>query len=94
MNLTKGERYLVTTEDWFVAPDGNNYNAVFGTACSTPHAGTQIIGNMHLPKEKVMYAVKCDSVCMLAPVVDVKYRGDICKSKSSLPHIYLADTDD
>lgn len=31
MKIEVGERYLITTDSWFVAPDGNTYHAVYGT---------------------------------------------------------------
>jgi len=30
--LENGKRYLVTTDDWFLAPDGELYRAVWGTS--------------------------------------------------------------
>lgn len=30
-NLAIGSRALITTNDWFIAPDGKQYKAVFGT---------------------------------------------------------------
>jgi len=32
--IKNGKRYLITTDDWFVAPNGDRYNAVWGkTVC-------------------------------------------------------------
>ena len=31
MELKKGDTYLITCDDWFVAPDGEEYKSVFGT---------------------------------------------------------------
>lgn len=31
MKLEKDETYLITTDDWFIAPDGYQYKSVFGT---------------------------------------------------------------
>ncbi len=31
MNYTIGKKYLITPDDWFLAPDGRMYRAVFGT---------------------------------------------------------------
>lgn len=31
MNYTIGKKYLITVDDWFYAPDGKQYHAVFGT---------------------------------------------------------------
>lgn len=28
--IKQGEKYLVTTDEWFIAPDGNSYCAVWG----------------------------------------------------------------
>lgn len=29
--FVSGEKYLITTDDWFYAPDGNQYRAVWGS---------------------------------------------------------------
>ena len=31
MKLKIGEKYLITTDEWFVAPDGQQYKSAFGT---------------------------------------------------------------
>ena len=30
INFKKGDKYLITTDNWFVAPDGQQYKSVFG----------------------------------------------------------------
>ncbi len=37
------ETYLINTDKWFVAPDGETYNAVFGTV-KTIHDSTSALG--------------------------------------------------
>lgn len=31
MNIQVGKTYLITTSEWFYAPDGEQYRAIFGT---------------------------------------------------------------
>lgn len=32
MHIDQGKMYLITTSEWFVGPDGDNYRAVYGKA--------------------------------------------------------------
>ena len=31
MKLKKGDKYLITCDNWFIAPDGDQYKSAFGT---------------------------------------------------------------
>lgn len=74
MNIEIGKKALVTTSEWFYAPDGAVYRAVFGTvrgvmsAAETlgikPKAGDASwfleIGNMTIAGCQIKYAIRTD----------------------------------
>lgn len=74
--LVLGKKYLVTTNDWFMAPDGRRYRAVFGTARGAVNveealgvgAGEHLpnwctrIGGMVVAGDQIRYCVRADSV--------------------------------
>lgn len=74
MNIEIGKKALVTTDCWFVAPDGKTYQAVFGTVkgCHTAENTLGIrpngkstnwyleIGNMVIAGCQVHYAIRTD----------------------------------
>lgn len=74
MDFKIGDKVLVTTDNWFHAPDGNTYRAVFGTVKGvhdvkgvlgiTPNDRSMNwflnIGNMIIAGCQIHYAVKCD----------------------------------
>lgn len=69
-----GDKFLVTTDNWFFAPDGQQYKAVFGTVkgiqkdkdtlgIETNRQSTNwylSIGCMIVAGCQIHYAVKCD----------------------------------
>lgn len=75
LNLQPGSKALITTNEWFYAPNGRHYKAVFGTikAARTAEASLGIrpngksanwyleIGNMTIAGCQIHYAVRCDS---------------------------------
>lgn len=75
MKALIGKSVLITTSDWFYAPDGRMYKAVWGTiiaiqedkeafgfAVNRSHANWLItIGNMTIAGCRVLYAIKCDT---------------------------------
>lgn len=83
MNIEIGSMALVTTSEWFVAPDGNNYKAVFGrvkgvfTAEETLGVKTNgrstncylEIGKMTIAGCQINYAIRTDD-CSQAPAAD------------------------
>jgi len=74
MNIKVGDKALVTTNDWFVAPDGKSYKAVFGTVRGVRTAEETLgikpngkstnwyleIGNMTIAGYQVHYAVRTE----------------------------------
>lgn len=75
LNIEPGQKALITTDDWFFAPDGNSYRAVFGTVHAVRSAEETLgirpngkstnwyveIGNMTIAGCQVHYAVKTDT---------------------------------
>lgn len=81
LNIVPGQKALITTNQWFYAPDGKQYGAVFGTvkAIRTDKEAMGIttnrnstnwyveIGCMTVAGCQVQYAVRCDH-CELGDV--------------------------
>lgn len=73
MRLEIGETALITTEDWFIAPDGKQYKSVFGTVHSVLSSEETLgvktnarstnwyveIGNMTVAGCQIHYAIRC-----------------------------------
>lgn len=101
-----GEKYLITTDAWFYAPNGETYRAVFGTVLgifndkdtlgvNTNRGSTNwylIIGNMIVAGCQIKYCIKTDGVSNEPPLREVENAGELHFIKSSKTHIYFADT--
>ena len=75
-NIKIGDKALITTDNWFIAPDGGSYRAVFGTVhavhtdkdtlgITTNERSTNWyvqIGNMLVAGCQIHYAIKTDIV--------------------------------
>lgn len=76
MNVNIGDKALITTNDWFYAPDGRSYKAAYGTVkavhTSEETLGVKTnarstnwyveIGNMTIAGCQIFYLVKTDKV--------------------------------
>ena len=100
MSIEIGKTALITTDDWFVAPDGRQYRAVFGTVTAVRDDQATLgiktnrgssnwyveIGNMIIAGCQIHYAIRAD-----------KYRGTAVESVNSDGKkqclIYNADED-
>lgn len=106
MNIKLGLKVLVTTDAWFMAPDGREYRHAFGTVegihddkaalgIATNRNSTNWylqIGRLVIAGCQIHYAAICDEV-NLKPVDDWKLEdGKIVKYKRP-SMIYLADGD-
>ncbi len=74
MNISIGDKALITTEGWFYAPDGISYRAVFGTVKGVLNSQDTLgvktnarstnwyveIGNMTVAGCQIHYAIKTD----------------------------------
>jgi len=70
-----GKTYLITTDNWFVAPDGKQYQAVYGTVNAILSDAETLgiktnarsanwyvsIGRMLIAGCQVHYAIQCDN---------------------------------
>ncbi|MDD2133348.1 hypothetical protein [Pseudomonas kurunegalensis] len=75
MNIEIGKKALITTDNWFYAPDGRSYRAVFGTVRSVRGDQETLgirtnarstnwyveIGNVTLAGCQVHYAIRADA---------------------------------
>jgi hypothetical protein len=103
MNI--GQKYLITCDNWFIAPDGDQYRAVFGTVhaivsseealgIKTNAKSTNwyvIIGDMVLAGCQIHYATRTNQVS-LAPARDfIDHEGKRNFVKYETSRIYHAD---
>jgi len=99
------DKYLITTDAYFFAPDGNQYIAVWGTikgvysskqtlGIETNAKSTNwyiVIGNMIIAGCQIHYAIKCDKVNFNPYIADIEYGGRMHKETCSITKIYNAD---
>lgn len=101
-----GEKALITTDNWFWAPDGRQYNGVFGTikGIKTAEATLGIkpngksanwyleIGNMVIAGCQIHYAVRACTCCEDELLPSWKFTPETGYKKYMLPRpIYFAD---
>jgi hypothetical protein len=103
MNI--GEKYLITCNNWFFAPDGQNYRAVWGTVHSVVDSTTAlgiktnshssnwyvVIGDLVVAGCQVFYAIRSDEVSFDPPIYEVDYQGVVQNQNAPLTRIYNAD---
>lgn len=105
MKLEKGKKYLITTDDWFFAPDGMNYKAVWGTVHGVKNTEDVLgiktnarstnwyvtIGNMVVAGCQIHYLIKSEK-CNFSDVEHEAWDASngIKQFKRSC-HIYNAD---
>jgi hypothetical protein len=108
MNIEVGKKALVTTDNWFFAPNGQSYRAVFGTVKAI-HTTESIfgftptgkstnwfleIGNMLIAGCQIHYALRTD-VCSDAPAPTWSSDASNGLKEYNAPsRIYFADADD
>jgi hypothetical protein len=99
------KKYLITTDKWFFAPDGEQYRAVFGTVTSieydeslfgikTNENSTNwyvIIGNMIIAGCQIHYAVQTDEISTMPPKENIVYEGKSTYHRADRTRIYEAD---
>lgn len=99
-----GETYLITTDNWFFAPDGNNYKAVFGTVKSVQNDMDTLgiktnakstnwyiaIGNMLIAGCQIHYAIKTTTCSKAQSVSEVEHKGNMYSNLVG-SRIYFAD---
>jgi hypothetical protein len=104
---TVGQKFLITTDEWFFAPDGESYKAVFGTVrallsdsevlgIKTNAKSTNWyvhIGNMFVAGCQVHYATQTDAVCLRPSHIDVEHNGHLSTQQVGTSRVYDADRD-
>ena len=103
--IVVGERYLVTTNEWFVAPDGEQYRAVFGTVrgvenseetlgVKTNSRSTNwylVIGRMIVAGCQIHYAIRAEQVRDTPATREIEHEGKLVVTSNPRSHIYRAD---
>ena len=106
MKIETGVTYLITTDNWFTAPDGRQYKAAFGTVhgtlndeqalgIKTNHRSTNwflSIGNLLIAGCQIHYAVRSDT-CNKGTLIEDRIGNDntsIATVKRQV-EIYFAD---
>lgn len=101
-----GRTYLVTTDEWFFAPDGETYKAVFGTVTGIESdkaaLGVQTnrhstnwylsIGNMMIAGCQIHYCIQTDWASDRPPAREMEHEGELVTGTQSNTRIYFADT--
>lgn len=105
MNIEIGKKALITADNWFYAPDGKQYRAVFGTVKSIKTAEETLgikpngkstnwyveIGNMTIAGCQIHYAIRTDK-CNLDRAGDWTTKSDVGVTEFETPSkIYFAD---
>ena len=105
MKLELDNLYLITSNNWFYAPDGELYRAVFGTVTAiladdealgirTNRGSTNwyvVIGNMMIAGCEVQHCIKTEW-CSSAPnMTEIKHEGKVFYQKGRHPDIYFSD---
>ena len=96
MNFVEGKKYLITTHNWFLAPDGQEYRAVYGTVkeflgIDTNRHSTNwyvTIGDMIVAGCQVYYAIEAASCSKTHCKRSVEYEGKIVDQREACSRIY------
>lgn len=105
LNIEPGQKALITTDNWFFAPDGKSYRAVFGTVHAVRSAEETLgikpnakstnwyveIGNMTIAGCQIHYAVRTDT-CHNGPSEGWNSSAEHgCKVYESPCSVYFSD---
>ena len=99
------KKYLITTDGWFSAPDGESYKAVFGTIYgiyddketlgipTNRHSANWYvsIGNMLIAGCQIHYCIQTDQVSKEPPIREIEHEGKLLAPKAPVSRIYIAD---
>ena len=105
MKYEVGEKYLITTDDWFTGPDGETYKAVFGTlkginsdqqllGMPTNRHSTNwylVLGCMIVAGCQIHYVIKTDQVSDRPPKRDIEYQGQLHSDREAVSRVFMAD---
>ena len=108
MKIEIGKTYLITTDNWFLAPDGDEYRAVFGVVNSIDDDSDTLgiktnrgstnwyvnIGCMVVAGCQIHYAIQCDSVNFNTGTRrEIDHEGSTTQHRSPNTKIFNANTD-
>jgi len=105
MQLELNKKYLLTLDRWFVAPDGEQYKAVFGKVTAVSSAVDTLgietnkestnwyvtIGNMIIAGCQIHYAIQTDSVSFSPSTHTIDHESNQHVMKNPITLIYRAD---
>lgn len=105
MKPTIGKKYLINCDAWFIAPDGHQYRAVFGTVNNVMTAEETLgvktnakstnwyvsIGNALIAGCQIHYAIQTDMVSIDPGEWESEHNGVVTSGKRSRSLIYMAD---
>lgn len=100
-----GRMALVTTDNWFIAPDGEQYRAAFGTLRAVRSDSDTLgirtnarstnwyleVGDMLIAGCQIHYVLLTDTVSLKPPVLEGQHEGRAVFSPRSGSHIWCAD---
>lgn len=104
MNIDVGQKALITFDNWFLAPDGKQYRAAFGTVKSLQTAEQTLgirpnakstnwyveIGCLTVAGCQIHYAVRCDA-CNFGAVEDWRHTDNGIRIDKRPTSIFDAD---
>lgn len=105
MEIELNKKYLITTDNWFMAPDGYMYRAVHGTVTSIEDSKELlgvpanrhstnwyvIIGNLILAGCQVHYSIQTEKCCFDKYVREIENQGQLSFQDEKSSRIYNAD---
>lgn len=95
MKLELTKKYLVTTKEPFVAPDGESYRAAYGTVSAihdAPDAPPSVVlGRIQIDLPEIVHAVQTETVNLTPPTREIIYNGAVVKTKAAITSIYFAN---
>lgn len=106
LNIAPGQKGLVTLDNWFYAPNGRQYRAVFGTVKAARTAEDTLgvkpngkstnwyleIGNVTIAGCQIHYVVRCDAVATDSHIEDYTVSAEHGLKEFKRPNtVYMAD---
>lgn len=103
--ITPGQKYLITTEEFFVAPDGEEYRSAHGTVHAIVDAESAlgirtnarstnwyaICGDMIIAGCQIHYVTRTDRVSFDPSTAEGMHEGNVTTGKRAITRIWDAD---
>lgn len=100
-----GKKFLITCNEWFYAPDGENYKAVFGTVHAVVNDDVALgiktnakssnwfvsIGDMIVAGCQIQYAQRANKFNPKPSLAEIDHNGERHISSNATTRIYDAD---